>query len=103
MESLEYVIDNKWIKQNNNVYFLKTVILFAFLQVFGLLSLLTKAPTMRMNLVNNPGLLTTLSAECYIKNKANSMEDEFYRTFVNKDVSRKAEVQPASTDLMSKY
>ena len=58
---------------------------------------------MRINLVNNPGLLTTLSAECYIKNKGNSLEDEFYRTFVNKVVSSKAAVQPASTDFMSKY
>ena len=58
---------------------------------------------MRMSLVNSPGLLTTLSAECYIKNKANSLEDEFYRTFVNKDVTSNVDVQPASTDLMSKY
>ena len=66
-----------------------------------------------MRLVKSPGLLTALSAECYIKYKAMSLEDEFYRTFVNnkknKDVSRNVNikndhhVQPAALDLMSKY
>ena len=62
-----------------------------------------------MSLVKNPRLLATLSAQCYIKYKANSLEDEFYRKFVNKVVSSKCcadinnHVQPASSDLMSKY
>ena len=60
-----------------------------------------------MSLVKNPRLLTTLSAQCYIKYKANSLEDEFYKTFVNEDDSnddiRTVQTPPASSDLMSKY
>ena len=66
-----------------------------------------------MSLVKSPGPLITLSAECYIKYKAISLEDEFYRSFVNnkknKVASRNANikndhhVQPAALDLMSKY
>ena len=62
-----------------------------------------------MSLVESPGLLTTLSAQCYIKYKANSLEDEFCRTIVNKDVSSNADinrhVQSASLDhsMISKY
>ena len=66
-----------------------------------------------MSLVKSPGLLTTLSAECYIKYKTISLGDEFYRTYINKKtkkvVSRNANifndhhVQPAALDLISKY
>ena len=65
-----------------------------------------------MSLVNSPRLLTTLSAKCYIKYKAISLEDEFYRTFVNKEINKVVSmnsninndhhVQPATLDLMSK-
>ena len=70
----------------------------------------TVALTMR--LVKSPGPLTALSAECYIKYKASSLEDEFHRTFVNKKKTKvlsrnanikKDHVQPAALDLMSKY
>ena len=60
-----------------------------------------------MSLVKTPRLLTTLSAQCYIKYKANSLEDEFYRTFVHEDDSNDdsttVQTPPASSDLMSKY
>ena len=65
-----------------------------------------------MSLVKSPGLLTALSAKCYIKYKAISLEDEFYRTFVNKKINKVLSrnvnikndhhVQPATLDLMSK-
>ena len=60
-----------------------------------------------MSLVKSPRLLTTLSADSYIKYKANSLEDEFCRTFVNtvasSNADTKSRVQTASADLMSKY
>ena len=57
------------------------------------------------SLIQNAGLLTTLSAQCYIKYKANVLEDEFCSTFVNKVVSSDADIanQTASLDLMSEY
>ena len=65
-----------------------------------------------MRLVRSPGLLTTLSAECYIKYKAISLEDEFY-SFANKKINKVLSrnvnikndhhVQPAALELMSKY
>ena len=64
-----------------------------------------------MSLVKSPRLLTTLSADSYMYKdlyyKANSLEDEFCRTFVNtvasSNADTKSRVQTASADLMSKY
>ena len=66
-----------------------------------------------MRLIKSPGPLTALSAKCYIKHKAISLEDEFYRTFVNEKINKVLSrisnikndhpVQPATLDLMSKY
>ena len=68
---------------------------------------------MASSLIRNPGRLTTLSAECYIKYNATAREDEFYRTFVNKVASSDADTTnrtvqtiqtpPASSDPMCKY
>ena len=62
------------------------------------------------SLIQNAGLLTTLSAQCYIKYKANVLEDEFCSTFVNKVIPSDADIAnqtvqtpSASLDLMSEY
>ena len=66
-----------------------------------------------MRLVKSPGLLTALSAECYIKHKATSLQKEFYRTFVNKkkntivsgnvNIKNDHLVQSAALDLLKSW
>ena len=63
--------------------------------------------------IRNPRLLATLSAECYIKHKAISLEEEFHsifrlKTFFNDAVSFSRisginHTMLVSPDLMSKY